>query len=367
MLRGQEPGGTVVELPVPTGPMAVGRWTTALRDERRSESRTSDTTDRRAVVIDVWYPAAHGDALRLPYLDSAVTAMWERQFGLPPGFADRVVSHARGGAAITGGRRPVLIFSHGLSWPSVMYQAFLEDLASHGFVVVAVTHPYGAVVTLPDGRALPYAAIPAGLTDAARDSALADYVRTWAEDLRFVASQLPAIDGGSSPVAGHLDLDRVGVFGHSYGGSASALALDHPRIRAGLAMEGLVRDTMMRPFHVSRPFMHVIGGFNRAEMAGSQYRAGAGPYYEVVLDGVWHAMFSDLIFVYAHWADAAWHERHRWDLSPARGIHIMREILRAFFGRYLNGEDHPLLHPWSRESTEGTAMFPEMHLRIDVR
>ncbi|MFW6078175.1 MAG: alpha/beta hydrolase family protein [Gemmatimonadota bacterium] len=365
------PAVSRIELPRPTGPHAVGRWTTVLTDTTRAEVLADDPGDRRELLVEFWYPGRGSVGRAVPYLDPATQEMWVDRFGFPAGFVSEVSTHSMSGGPALDGRHPVLIFSHGLSWPSAMYQSFFEELASHGYVVAAITHPYGAdVVVFPDGRRFDFAVVPERIsTDTARERVLAEYVGTWAADVRFVADELVAIDSGRSPVAGHLDLDRVGVFGHSYGGSASALALDHPRIRAGLSMEGRVRDSTMRPLHVPKPFMHMIGSYNRAEMVGTEYRAGDGPYYEVVLDGVWHAMFSDLIYLYAHYADADWHERHRWEVSPRRGIRLMRELLLAFFGRHLLGEDHVLLHPWSQEAPASmdTSELPEVHLRVDVR
>jgi hypothetical protein len=43
-----------------------------------------------------------------------------------------------------------------------------------------------------------------------------------AADLRFARAQLA--HGGGDLVAGHLDLDRVGMFGHSFGGAAAVVA-----------------------------------------------------------------------------------------------------------------------------------------------
>jgi dienelactone hydrolase len=303
-------------------------------------------------------------------MDTATAGMWVDRFGLPSGFERRVRVHSRADIAVASGRFPVIVFSHGLSWPSLMYQSYLEDLASRGYVVAAIDHPYGAdVVVFPDGRVARYGLWPDGFErDAARDSALAAYVGTWRDDIRYVADVVLDRVGSSGPLRGHLDLSRIGVLGHSYGGSAGALALDDPRIDAGFAMESRVRDSTTRPLTMPGPFMHVVGGYNRREMAGSQYRAGEGPYYEVVVNGMWHAMFSDLIYIYAHYGDSAWQARHRNEIRPRRGLTITRALMTAFFGRYLKDERDPLLHPWwpDEPSNSATSPLPEVEMRIDV-
>ena len=48
---------------------------------------------------------------------------------------------------------PLLVFSPGFDESSLTYASTLEDLASHGYVIAAIDHPYDATcVTLPDGR-----------------------------------------------------------------------------------------------------------------------------------------------------------------------------------------------------------------------
>ena len=53
----------------------------------------------------------------------------------------------------TGAPLPVLLFSHGYTAHPSAYTALLEDLASHGYVVLSVVHPYEAMAAaLADGR-----------------------------------------------------------------------------------------------------------------------------------------------------------------------------------------------------------------------
>ena len=48
-----------------------------------------------------------------------------------------------------------MIFSPGFKSHPLFYTAIIEDLASHGFVVVSVCHTYSTgVVVFPDGRVL---------------------------------------------------------------------------------------------------------------------------------------------------------------------------------------------------------------------
>jgi predicted dienelactone hydrolase len=50
-------------------------------------------------------------------------------------------------------RYPAVLFSHGLGETRYSYVSILEDLASHGFIVVAIDHTYSNRMTVfPDGR-----------------------------------------------------------------------------------------------------------------------------------------------------------------------------------------------------------------------
>jgi predicted dienelactone hydrolase len=86
-------------------------------------------------------------------------------------------------------RWPVVLFSPGNTVPRSIYTTFVEDLASHGFVVVAIDHPYSvAIVVLPDGRT----AIQAG--SGAPVVPFETRVGVHAADLRFALDEMTRLD-----------------------------------------------------------------------------------------------------------------------------------------------------------------------------
>ncbi len=55
---------------------------------------------------------------------------------------------------------PVLLFSHGLGTYRSQSTFQVEELASHGYVIAAIQHPYDSTFTLlRDGTGVPYAAV----------------------------------------------------------------------------------------------------------------------------------------------------------------------------------------------------------------
>jgi len=137
----------------------------------------------------------------------------------PAGPACAVLVHPTAGAgnsALPDGKFPVVLFSHGNNAPVLLYEALLERLAHEGFIVLATGCP--------------------------------SYARTagdevvWIQRLEAALGWLERADAGllpGDPVAsrltGHVDLERIGVAGHSRGATESVrlLGLD-PRIKAGV-------------------------------------------------------------------------------------------------------------------------------------
>jgi hypothetical protein len=127
--------GQTVSLPRPSGPSAVGTDVLQLIDRARGGRR---------LMITRWYPATPA-ARSLPLASYASTRL-RIVLGLP-----QVRVHAHSGARALPGRLPVVLFSPGGNTSRVEYQALAEDLASHGYLVVALDHGE-APVEFPHGR-----------------------------------------------------------------------------------------------------------------------------------------------------------------------------------------------------------------------
>ena len=240
-------------LPPPTGPFAVGRVTVHWADESRIEP-LSPNHEAREVMVDIWYPAEPSNPVRADYVE---VVAYEKAIGAD-GFQNffgeasenlrhGVKTHAFVGAPYTRSAKqsPVLIFSPGGGMVREVYAAQLEDLASHGYVVAAISHPYDAIVTIfPDGRQVAYSNKRWPTQPSLEGEANLNQLEWHANDIRFVLNELTRANlAGSSglPFAGHLDLTRVGAFGHSFGGIAAAHAcqLDR-RLKACLNEDGVV-------------------------------------------------------------------------------------------------------------------------------
>ena len=349
-------------LPRPEGAHPVGYWRT---------THAVDGDSSRILLLEIWYPAAPDTAFKA-YTSRPVASALAEQLDLRAGWEKPVTTHAGEGAATLPGTHPVVVFSHGLSWPMALYQSLAEDLASRGYVVIGVNHPGGAIIDYGAGRVLPFRPLPSSLGDSASTVALARLTASWAVDIGAVLDWLPVLANGSTmPLGSHLDLTRVALMGHSVGASASALLGSDKRVRAVIALEGVLRDTAQSSLVVGTPFLHVIGGYNRLELENRNYLPSAGaPVYQVIVQGTGHAYFSDLMAIYKTTADSAWLARHRYEVEPLRVIQITRDYAAAFLARYLFDQDSSLLHPVSYAAkVDGprSAGYPEVEMTIDVK
>jgi dienelactone hydrolase len=151
----------------------------------------------------------------------------------------------------------------GASAEVINYSTLAEDLASHGYIVVAFDAPYRtSVVVLPDGQIItrtPENNLEAG---SARDQVqrLNDLLGAWTADVSLALDKLQQLNASdpTSRFTGHLDLTRVGVFGHSYGGAtASQFCHDDMRCKAGIDIDGNPFGSVVGA-EIHQPFLFLL-------------------------------------------------------------------------------------------------------------
>lgn len=360
-------------LPEPGGPYAIGtmtfQWTDASRTEAYNpEPDPGNPADQREVMVQLWYPALPEDGQSTaPWMDrldiaGPTIAAFLR---LPSFFLDHaslVRTNAYTDAPVdpAGGRYPIVVYSHGWNGFRTVNLNQAEALASHGYVVAAVDHTYGAMVTVfEDGRVARNnpAILPEGPEDAAYYRSAGQLEATYAADLSFVLDQLAQLDSGdlSSPLAGHLDLNRAGLFGHSTGGGAVVLACQQDdRCRAGLGMDAwlmpLPESAVDMP--LAQPFL-----FMRSEVWASGENDArlqrvvdtlAAPGYTLTVLGTRHYDFT-LLPLLTPLAPAL---GLKGPLEGRRTMAIITDYLVAFFDQYLKEQPQPLLDGASGEYPE---------------
>ena len=369
----------------PTGPHAIGmteyRWT----DADRPEPFTRDPDDLRSVAVRVWYPAEEaanaGDA---PAAFDAPTAMYlpdPAEFGDAEDFVPvtHVRTNAIADAVPAAGPFPVLIYHHGGGWTRFTSTFTTEELASHGYVVASVGHNgLNRTLFLPDGASVAPDTLtfpePTGdlLADAlgAWDHLDEHHFPEWVADARFVLDQLETLNR-SGRFAGRLDLDRIGMYGWSFGGATSIeVSVVDERVKAAIDHDGQLFGSAPTA-GTARPFMLMHAGeFPEAppsddpDVAAANEEAFAelmaqvartdsalkaastGDWYDVTIAGTNHGSFSDLVMFIPGSSP---------NIEPARGHEIVNALTLAFFDRYLKGAEVPLLN-------DPAAAYPEVEM-----
>ena len=130
----------------------------------------------------------------------------------------------------------MIVLSPGNSTNVEFYSVYGEELASRGFVVFGVNHPYDVGgVRLSDGSVSTYRERPQG-----DQEALAARMIERRADVRFLVDCLTALNEGDGLLAQHLDLAKIGIIGDSLGGMTAAEACTaDARFAACINIDGL--------------------------------------------------------------------------------------------------------------------------------
>ena len=344
----------------PSGHVRAGTVRLHLIDPTRIDP-TSPTGGAREIMVQIWYPAADTrDYPPAPYLTPLAAAHLIADIGAPPGTPDIVLppTTAHVGAPVDRrhGPYPVVLYSPGSSADGEVDTGLVEDLVSHGYVVVTMDATHDSPeVEFPGGRLV----VGTFLADTEARALEAQQIR--AADARFTLDELTRLDKGGNPdaehaalptgLAGSLDLSRVGMFGWSRGGAASGQAMhDDPRIKAAVDMDGGFFGPVAQD-GVTRPFLLMTGDDNTEQNVpslASFLNASTGPKLHLALAGSEHATFSDTEELVPELASALGAPPDQvtetiGTIDPATAVADERVYIRAFFDKYLRDRDSHLL------------------------
>ena len=349
----------VIELPTTTGPHSVGTHTYHWIDHNRQEWFTNeDFRDARQLMVQIWYPAIpEEDRKPAPYFDhpdyrgpALASAGNFPAFSLT--YQHLTKTHSYTDAPVNdGGQFPVLILSHGLVGTRFLHTSLIEELVSHGYVVAALNHPYDANISVfPDGSTADYRS-HIGPEVAYEDSVLLRrrQLNTRVEDIRFILDQMEQIQSGNikSMLSGHLDLERVGVLGHSFGGATSVeVAARDTRIKACLVLDSwslAVADSIIKR-GLEQPLLYMgrpTWPDNRNDLLiRSLINNNSGPAYYLTLEGTHHFDYTDipLFSPFLNYIGKAG------EIPGRRIIEIVNRLTVTFFNIYLLGRNADFLN-----------------------
>ena len=338
-----------ISLPTPSGFYPVGTTSLHLVDESRPEIFTSDPDDVREFTVHLWYPAVDTSSdERADCID-----MWNGPslaYWLLPDRTELRSYHyftetnSIEDAPLTGAedRFPVVLFSPGLGITDRAYTVFFEELASHGFVVAAISHAFFSGYTVfPDRTWVVTAPRPGDQSQAVW---LEEHSHIINQDAAFVLDTLEELDSGdpTGRFTNHLDLANVGMFGHSYGGGNSLdMCLLDARVDAAVDIDG------GSIYHVDeagtdRPVMFILtpDRWQLFETIRDTWHRLRGFGCLVTVDGTTHISFIDNGWIFTRLVGYEVMNDDDWRLGtidPAVLVQIERAFVLSFFDMHLRG------------------------------
>lgn len=164
---------------------------------------TTTSARQQPLTLRAWYPAHKPDDERPATITYTAPNKFDEQ--ITPGVEITSVGAALARAQTdrSGGPYPLVVFSHGYALSPIVYSTLVEHYASRGYVVLAPEHNESFDESLT------------GFWKALIDRPL---------DIHHAIDQAELLTMPGAPLAGLIDMDKIAVVGHSYGGYTALAA-----------------------------------------------------------------------------------------------------------------------------------------------
>jgi len=354
-------------IPAPSGKYAVGlsHW---VIETNRSETYTLSPTDKRKLHIKVWYPTAdvsnvefsrykpapkhaHYASPGMAKIHAAgiasVGPLAFLELRLKTNIKNAMLAAYSGTAPLkTDKKFPVLLFSHGHKAHLDFFSTTMQDIASHGYIVVGINHSYEVPHSvLPTGETFihtgtalentpplsgsDYTAYEKRLSDNYDTieqltsntlyernehaffkayNAIIDTPQDLTQDLPIRVADMQSVvqfleQEGSLPNSPALfniiDLSRIGAFGMSFGGPTSAeFCRQYMKCFAAANIDGKNWGNMLRD-PVNVPMLWIAGTYTDNQRFDVLYTLKHWPTdaFRVFVPGALHQAFTDAPFL----------------------------------------------------------------------
>src|SRR6267154_917759 len=330
-----------LQLPAPDGCHMIGTTTIVFKDAPRG----------RELLVTLWYPS-RGGSVAARYIDEGTAAALAAEWDLQPNFADRVLTNASLGSPIeVGGPFPLVLLEHGSGVVPATYTILAEELASQGFVVAATNHPPDSLIAVfPDGheiKAKPY--WPVNADRRTQGIAIGRFDEdVLIVDVRFVLDKIQEMNSTDTFWHGHIDMSKIGIVGHSMGGTTAAMATkEERRISAGVNLDGSTFPGMnndVRPIELNKPLLFIATEAHASDPAtrAREYAGSQSNTYYVVIPASDHLSFTDARLIQSRFRKESQENNISWTRALLTA-EITRSLVWEFFGKYLKGAPAPAL------------------------
>ena len=367
---------TTTTLPAPTGHFAVGRTTYNWVNDAETDELAPTAGAKREVLVWIWYPAkGTNSGAPAEYLPAEwISALAKSSGVLMSEFLTRdlgkVRTHSAADPDISSEQRsyPVVIMRAGGGALTTNFTTLAEDLASHGYIVAGFDAPHRTgVVVLTSKEVVPRspASDPENLGSDEANRLINRLLPMWVSDTKFVVSQLQQLDvvDPTGKFTGRLDTQRLGMFGHSFGGAQTLqFCHDDARCKAGIDIDGAPYGSVVQE-GVKQPFMFILSEHKREEADPANREIGANIHsiydrlpngrFFITIRGANHFSFSDQMLLKSRYAIRVLCMLGFGCLDGRRGLAITTDCVHTFFDVYLKGEP-------STELTSISQRYPEI-------
>ncbi|MFJ7662882.1 alpha/beta hydrolase [Lysinibacillus sp. NPDC097162] len=191
---------------------------------------------------------------------------------------------------------PLLVFSHGANGIRSSNTSTYTELASHGYVVASIDHPYHSFYTVSDDGTK--VLIDKGFNREVSNSnkegiytkeevygLIQKWMKLRTDDMNFVIDTISSkTKGDNDPLYQAIDIEKIGVFGHSMGGAASVwLGGERKDVQAVVNIDA--------PFFSELVYKKEIDDF---VARGEDYTT---PLLNIYSDDVWKQLDSNSIYI----------------------------------------------------------------------
>ncbi len=308
----------------PTGPYSVGITRRLMTDPSRRNRYGISTNG--SFMISIWYPSVPQNGLsRDRYEETRVaedidwqTPEWMDRI---PRFASFSFLDALFRPSVAG--YPVVLYSHGHGGARYLNMERCEHLASHGYVVVAISHFDAFLELFSDGTLYKSPGAP---------SITATGLQDRVKDLVLTLDELERLNRTDAVLAGAIDTNRVAAIGFSWGAeTVGEFSRQDKRCSAAIGLDSgggtLTADTLR--FGVQKPFLTM----NRTDNSADEiYRLALRDAYFLQLSATVHNDFGGYDYFWS-----------RGSTSAREASRTITAYVLSFLNKHLKGEDDHLL------------------------
>lgn len=315
----------VVTIPKPTGNSLIGTRRMDLLEPNRLNLVTGEKEDTR-LAVQVWYPAKEIDLeKRATWMDNKnITSLFAKEQGVPDIFGQfsMIKTNSYWDAILSDEEQKYpVVFSGGRGMFNGQNVVQMEELASHGYIVFAVSHPYddfasisvdGSIIgakeewakqlSVDSKKAIEFAKAhvedwnsPEFQKVMIQNGILnKESVSIWSKDLQFVADEVQKMTNTKTDFFyQRLDTNKMGILGHSFGGAAAGEAcLRDSRFKAFINLDGTPFASSVDS-EIEQPFLVMESASNRLYPSDG-YKKEQKDFIVVRINDTEHMNFTDL-------------------------------------------------------------------------